>query len=131
MDFQRAGRILLRGVGLKCPDCGQASIYRSLFKMKHHCSFCGLVFEREQGYFVGAIYINVVVTETLLLVTFLIYLLIVPASDQTIFMTLYGMAIAIPLAFFHHSRSLWLSIDHIIDPLKTRVDLKQAGNGLL
>jgi hypothetical protein len=94
--------------------------------MKHHCSSCGLVFEREQGYFVGAIYINVVVTETLLLMTFLFYLLIVPVSDQTIYATLYAMAVAVPLAFFHHSRSLWLSIDHIIDPLKTRIDLDQA-----
>ena len=48
-------------------------LYRSLFRMNTHCDYCGLVYEREQGYFIGAIYINVIATESLLLGTLLIY----------------------------------------------------------
>jgi uncharacterized protein (DUF983 family) len=125
MDFFRARSKLVRGLRLRCPDCGQASIYHSLFKMKRYCSVCGLLFEREQGYFVGAIYINVVATEFLLLLTFGLSLLAVPASDRTLHIALYVLAVALPLIFFHHSRSLWLSIDHIIDPIQARVDLDQ------
>jgi uncharacterized protein (DUF983 family) len=40
-------------------DCGLGPLYRSLFKMNTHCEYCGLVYEREQGYFVGAIYFNI------------------------------------------------------------------------
>ncbi|HWP45395.1 MAG TPA: DUF983 domain-containing protein [Blastocatellia bacterium] len=123
MDLRRARRVLLRGVRLRCPDCGQASIYHSFFRMKHHCSACGLIFEREQGYFVGAIYINVVVTESLLMLTFLVYLMFFSAGDQKVYTMLYVLAVAVPLIFFHHSRSLWLSIDHIIDPIRSRIEL--------
>jgi uncharacterized protein (DUF983 family) len=126
MDIRRAGHILLRGARLRCPDCGQASIYRSVFKIKHHCSECGLLFEREQGYFVGAIYINVVATEFLLLLIFGLSLLFFPASNRTVHITLYVLAVLLPLIFFHHSRSLWLAIDHIIDPIRTRIDIDQA-----
>ncbi|HSE98683.1 MAG TPA: DUF983 domain-containing protein [Blastocatellia bacterium] len=126
MNYRRAATILYRGIRLKCPDCGEASIYRSLFNVKHHCSHCGLLFAREQGYFVGAIYINVVVTESLLLFTFLAYLIAGAVNDQTVYYTLFVLAIAVPLLFFHHSRSLWLAIDHMIDPIKTRIDLDQV-----
>ncbi len=38
---------------------------RSWFTMPEACSVCGLRFERAQGYFVGAIYVNYAVTVVL------------------------------------------------------------------
>src|SRR5690348_13144551 len=64
--LQRAKRILLRSLRLRCPACGDGRIYRRLVRMRPGCSHCGLVYEREQGYFVGAIYINVIATEMVL-----------------------------------------------------------------
>ena len=37
-------------------------MYRRPFSMNSYCFHCGLKFEREQGYFVGAIYINYAAT---------------------------------------------------------------------
>jgi len=122
MDTGRARRILVRGLRLKCPDCGQASLYASLFKMKHHCSHCGLVFEREEGYFIGALYINVMATESLLLFLFILYYMIRPVTEDWLYIILFGLALLLPLIFFRHSRSLWLSIDHIIEPNAKRVE---------
>jgi len=122
MDTGRAKRILLRGLKLRCPDCGLGPLYRSLFRMNTHCDYCGLIYEREQGYFIGAIYLNVIATESLLMGTLLIYGLITGRFDQTILTVLIVLAMVAPLIFFHHSRSLWLSIDHLLNPSDKRVE---------
>jgi uncharacterized protein (DUF983 family) len=118
MDLNVAKRKLKRGLRLKCPNCGLGSLYRSPFRMNPSCLYCDLVFEREQGYFIGAVYINVIATETTLLLTVLIYGLITGTITTRILTILFVLALALPLIFFHHSRSLWLAIDHILNPEK-------------
>src|SRR5262249_22855219 len=50
------------GLRLRCPRCSVGPLYRRPFSMNNYCFHCGLKFEREQGYFVGAIYINYAAT---------------------------------------------------------------------
>src|SRR6266849_4070198 len=116
MDAGRAKRILRRGPKLKCPDCGLGPLYRKAFRMHNHCEYCGLIYEREQGYFVGAIYSNVIATESLLLGALLINALITGNISQTILTVLIVLALVLPLVLFHHSRSLWLCVDYILNP---------------
>lgn len=116
MDTARARRILIRGLKLRCPECGLGKLYRAPFRMNPHCDYCDLVYEREQGYFIGAVYLNVIGTESLLLGTLIVYGLITGKVNQTILTALIVLALGLPLLFFHHSRSLWLSIDHILNP---------------
>ncbi|HSB09536.1 MAG TPA: hypothetical protein VLM38_08635 [Blastocatellia bacterium] len=116
MDAVRAKRILRLGIRLKCPRCGLGRLYESPFRMRTRCDYCDLIFEREQGYFVGSIYINVVATESTLLFTLLIYGLVTGTVNEGILSVLVVLAIIVPLTFFHHSRSLWLSFDHILNP---------------
>lgn len=84
--------------------------------MNTDCEYCDLIYEREQGYFIGAIYLNVIGTESLLLGTLLTYGLITGKIDQTILTVLIVLALTLPLVLFHHSRSLWLCIDYILNP---------------
>ncbi len=114
----------MRGLKLRCPECGLGRLYRSLFRMSAQCEYCGLRYEREQGYFIGAIYINIIATETLLLGTLLIYGLVVGTLSQTILTTLVVLAIVMPLISFHHSRSLWLCFDHLLNPRRSASDEK-------
>jgi len=51
-----------RGLRLRCPRCGRAPLYRGWFTMNEVCAVCDLEFERAQGYWVGAIYVNYAVT---------------------------------------------------------------------
>jgi uncharacterized protein (DUF983 family) len=118
MDAVRARRILRYGIRLKCPSCGLGSLYESAFKMRAQCPYCDLIFEREQGYFVGSIYINVIATESTLLLTLLIYGVITRTVTERILAVLVGLAILLPFIFYHHSRSFWLSFDHILNPEK-------------
>jgi len=118
MDTVRTRRLLGYGIRLKCPSCGLGSLYESPFKMRAQCPYCDLIFEREQGYFIGSIYINVIATESTLLLTLLIYGIVTGTVSERILSTLVVLAIALPFIFYHHSRSLWLSFDHILNPEK-------------
>jgi uncharacterized protein (DUF983 family) len=116
MNISEARKILIRGLKLKCPACGEGALYKSVFKMHERCPSCGLVYGREQGYFVGAIYINVMATEALILLVYLVSVFTASISDSVLFPLLIGMAVALPLIFFRFSRGLWMSIDHIVSP---------------
>ena len=118
MRIARTIRIIRYGLRLRCPECGQGLLFRSLFRMEHRCPFCGLAFTREQGYFVGAIYLNVMATEGILLVIAVLYIMSSRQFDQRLIVILLVLCAALPPLFFHHCRSLWLAIDHIVDPQK-------------
>ena len=80
------------------------------------CVNCHLRFEREQGYFVGAIYINYAVTAVIMIAGFfwLDHLIKPPLAWQLILWGAFG--IIFPLFFFRYSRSLWLATDYIFNP---------------
>ena len=78
---------------------------------------CDALFMREEGFFVGAILINVVATEVVILVIYLICLVLVGINYQTVLTILFVSAILFPLAFYHHSWSIWLGFDHLIEGL--------------
>jgi uncharacterized protein (DUF983 family) len=108
--------MLASGLRLKCPRCGKGSLYAKPFRMRDHCLTCGLKFEREQGYFVGAIYINYAATIAIAVPGF--FILDAWASwtiDQQLTLWV-PFAVIFPLLFFHHSRALWLVLDHLFNP---------------
>jgi hypothetical protein len=113
---------LSRCLKLKCPVCGGDSIVRRPFNLKHRCESCRAVFKREEGFFVGAIMANVVATEVFILVIYLACLTLTNFQDSTMLTILFVMAIAFPLAFYHHAWALWLGIDHLVEGLPTPAD---------
>ena len=48
--------MILKILALRCPRCGKGSLVAGLYKTAPACSHCGMVFEKEAGYFAGAIY---------------------------------------------------------------------------
>lgn len=116
IDVRRMGRIVARGVRLRCPRCGVGPLFRGPFTMHPECLVCGLPFEREQGYFVGAIYVNYAATVVVLAAgAFAVQRL----TDLSLAMQLVlgvATAILLPVAFFRHSRSLWMSLDYVVNP---------------
>jgi uncharacterized protein (DUF983 family) len=106
-----------RCLKLRCPACGGAAVFEKPFNLKARCTACGVVFKREEGFFVGAIMANVVATEVLILLVYFICLLITNLDEQKMLTILFVFGIAFPLAFYHHSWSLWLGLDHLIEGL--------------
>lgn len=121
---------LLRCLRLRCPVCGEASIVERPFKIKDHCPVCEALFMREEGFFVGAILVNVVTTEMVIMITYLICLVLLGIGYQLVLTILFISALVFPLAFYHHSWSIWLGFDHIIEtlPKKTKTDSQLGDN---
>jgi len=101
---------------LSCPRCGRRTLFRSFFTMNRDCAACHLVFEREPGYFVGAIYINYAATAGVAIVGFLILeaCTTLSVTAQIVLWSIFG--VAFPLFFFRYSKSLWLAFDYFINP---------------
>lgn len=107
---------LLRCLRLMCPVCGDSLIIQSPFKIRHHCPACGALYQREDGFFVGALTINVVTTEIIILALYLACILLLN-SYQMILVILFVVGLLFPVAFYHHSWSIWLSLDHLVERL--------------
>jgi uncharacterized protein (DUF983 family) len=84
--------------------------------MAERCRACGLAFERESGYFVGAMYINYGLTVVLALAGyFLLEAWLAPSPGWQILV--WGVfTVLFPLWSFRYSKALWLAIDHLVDP---------------
>ena len=109
--------LLARCTTLRCPVCGRPSIFQSPFRVRRYCPSCRALFEREEGFFVGALTINVVTTELVILTAYLVCLLTAGFSDRLILTTLLPIAIIFPVGFYHHSWSVWLNLDHLVEGL--------------
>ncbi len=109
-----------RCLKLQCPVCGAASIVQRPFNLKHRCDACGVIFKREEGFFVGAIMANVVATEVFILLIYFACLLLTNLNEQTMLTILFVVGIGFPLAFYHHAWALWLGLDHLIEGLTTK-----------
>ena len=84
--------------------------------MEPRCAFCGLTFERAQGYFVGAIYINYGVTTVLVLTGYFILWAKTELSTAAQFALWVPFLLIFPLWFFRYSRSLWLALEYSVNP---------------
>jgi uncharacterized protein (DUF983 family) len=117
LDTEQIKTVLRRCLRLLCPACGQSKIVTHPFHIRHHCPNCLALFKREDGFFVGAILANVVTTELVILLVCFFSLLIVGADYESVLVLLFVMALIFPVAFYHHSWSLWLGFDYIVESL--------------
>ena len=107
------GLMLWRGLRRKCPRCGGGGLFRGWFKMVDDCPHCHLHFEREPGYWVGAVAINTAVVGVLFTI------LLVGFSAATVpdipWVTLLLLEIPLmglgPAAFYPFSKTLWVAVD--------------------
>ena len=84
--------------------------------MARECALCGLRFERAQGYFVGAIYINYAATVVIMLAGSLLLWWYTELSAVQQLMIWVPFGVLFPLWFFRYSRSLWLALEYTVNP---------------
>ena len=105
-----------RALRLRCPRCGRAPLFRGWFTMNLVCAVCDLTFERAQGYWVGAIYVNYSVTVTIAVAGgFLLWVRagVDPVGQLALWIP---FVVVLPLWFFRYSRSLWLGLEYGLNP---------------
>jgi hypothetical protein len=90
--------------------------------MAERCPRCGMRFEREEGFFLGAYVVNFGVTETLLLVVLMAYVIVQANADGDVpLLPVIGAAVAaavaMPLFFYPFARTIWVAIELAMRPL--------------
>jgi uncharacterized protein (DUF983 family) len=109
------GRALLR----RCPRCG-APAFDSYFTLREDCANCGLHYEREEGYWVGALIINTAITFGTFLLLFIGGIALTwPDVPWTVLgvVTITAMAL-VPLLFYPLSKTLWTALELSWHPLE-------------
>lgn len=85
-------------------------------KMYERCSSCGLKFEREEGYFLGAMYISYgLALPTICLLALLVWLVTHRPIERVIFPAILLFLPFVP-AITLFSRVLWIYLDQTVDP---------------
>ena len=84
--------------------------------MHKTCTNCDLLYERESGFFLGAIYFNYGLTALIVTVGYIVLSISQITSRQGTLNTTVAFAIIFPLLFSRYARSLWLGFDFMIDP---------------
>jgi uncharacterized protein (DUF983 family) len=116
-----------------CPRCRDGRIFRkSIFAgfpaMHQRCPACGLKFEREEGYFLGAMYFSYGLSLAAIVGFGVILWLL--TSWPLLKITLWAIVLFLPFApaLTLFSRVLWIYLDQTFDPQKDdpeKIDLER------
>jgi len=105
----------------KCPRCHsgaifRSSIFRGFARMNEHCPVCDLKFEREEGYFLGAMYISYGLALIFIIgLAGLLWALLHWSIQKSVISAVLLFLPAAPLITLF-SRVLWIYLDQAIDP---------------
>ncbi len=106
----------VRALRLRCPKCGQGKVFHGWFRMHERCAHCQFKFSREDGFYLGSIYVNYGLTAFVVAIAYpLLVFYFEFAEKQVLLATTLGV-ILFPVWFFRYARSLWLSFDQFVDP---------------
>ena len=108
--------MLGRALRLRCPRCGEGMLFLGWFRMRSRCDWCGLIYEREPGFFLGSIYVNYGLTALLTTVAGVFLFATGAVSEQRALWALTAFCVLFPAWFFRYARSLWLGFDQYWDP---------------
>ncbi len=84
--------------------------------MNERCGACGLKFEREQGYFLGAMYISYGLALLTITVFALLFWYFTSWSLQKSVLWAFFLFLPLVPALTFFSRVLWIYLDQSVDP---------------
>lgn len=116
--MRRAPLLFARALRLRCPACGKGRLFAGWFDMRKSCPACGVWIDREEGYFLGAIAVNLILTELLCAGGILAILILSWPNPPWLALQVGGVlyTLLFPIAFFPWSRTLWLAMDWTVRP---------------
>jgi uncharacterized protein (DUF983 family) len=110
--MSRAGALLAG----HCPRCLQGRIWRSPFATFEACPVCALRFEREPGYWTGAMGASYLLGVPLLALVFLAILLVTRWDVVLVLVVADAIFLAVAPLIWRYSRIVWLHFDWFVDP---------------
>ncbi|HVU15529.1 MAG TPA: DUF983 domain-containing protein [Candidatus Didemnitutus sp.] len=111
----------------RCPNCGNKTLFKSgsPFTLNEECPSCGLRFEKDEGFFLGAMSLNYGIT----LIVFLAPIAIAwykgvlgrtPAMVMAI-----AASVVVPIALYRSSRSWQLMLYYFFFPQQLPVNRRE------
>ncbi len=111
-----AWRLLARGLAARCPACGSGGLFSGAFKLKSRCPRCRFDFDREPGWWIGAMMVNIGAAMALFGLYFPLSLIITWPDVPWTLITVVGCLImgVFPIVFYPISKTLWLAMDILL-----------------
>lgn len=102
-----------RGARKRCPRCGERDVWASFFELRGRCPRCGFGFEREEGYWVGAMTVVILLTELLFGAMFVVGMLVTWPDVPWTALLVAGLVLnaVVPVVFYPWSKTAWLGIE--------------------
>jgi uncharacterized protein (DUF983 family) len=100
----------------RCPQCRQGRVFRRGLEMFTYCPICKLHFQREQGYFLGAMYFSYFLSIPFIVTFFLLvrhFTRLAPALAVGLCALFYLPLVPVVVRY---SRVLWIWWDRTVDP---------------
>ena len=110
--------VLYAAVANKCPRCHQGKVFqnnnpysfRNGLTMQTHCSACGLKYERETGYFYGAMYVSYGLQVSVFIVLYTMDSLWLHLRAAIPLSLVIGCIVAMFPLTFRWSRIIWIGM---------------------
>jgi uncharacterized protein (DUF983 family) len=110
------GQMMRRGFAKHCARCGSGRLFTNWFDIVDDCPRCGLHFEREEGYWAGALAINIGFTAAVFAIALITALAFtipkVPVAP--ILAVLIPLMIVLPIVFYPFSKTIWVAVDRAL-----------------
>jgi uncharacterized protein (DUF983 family) len=112
--------LVLRGVRRRCPQCAAGHLFSRWVRMVERCPGCGMRFEREEGFFLGVYFLNITLTQ-LVLMAYVAAAFVWTLPNPPMAAILAGaaaIAVAVPVALYPACRTLWAAVHLGMQPLE-------------
>lgn len=94
-----------------CPACLSGKIFKNLISMNSQCPHCGEIFEKESGYFVGAMIASYFLGVFLALPVLLLAIFRFELDVAWVVTLCVGQTLLMQPFLFRYSRLLWIQIE--------------------
>jgi uncharacterized protein (DUF983 family) len=102
---------------LRCPRCRQGRMFRGLFAMNDPCPVCGMIYQREEGYFLGAMYVSYVIGCAILIPFYYLVGALLPGwSAPAVIAVAFVPYLVLTPFVFQYSRAVWVYFERTVDP---------------
>lgn len=115
-EYQRGLQQLGRALRLQCPSCGRRTFARGLLRTHTACRVCGLLFEHDDGFFLGASIIGYTLTFFVGILPSVILVATGVWDGVTATLVAVVLCLVLPVLFYWHQKSLWMAIYYWVTP---------------
>jgi uncharacterized protein (DUF983 family) len=97
---------------MRCPRCCEGKIYAHGMTMNERCPNCNLLFDREPGYFLGALYVSYPIATVFLLIGLYLGHWLFPEVNLGLMVLIVGVCFIpfVPMVT-RYARVIWIFFD--------------------